>query len=136
MNQHFLHTLNGGSYGELLTKHYLELLGCTVQINDSQTLDGRRKSDLIVTGKTTNPVEVKTQYATARTGNVALEHQSIKTHSAPYTIHLVPYFYLIKREDELELIQVYPPVPGGDDGRRQSLIPLDSPDFKEKFKLL
>lgn len=122
--------LNVGQAGEILTEYYLR----DVHKKVVTPLPGfNRTGDLLVSSK---PVEVKIDITSAKSQNLAIEHRSLETHTADHIIYVLPRFYYIKREDLIWLSANpdFKQVNGGDDGRTQTLIPLNSEAFQKYFK--
>jgi hypothetical protein len=95
-----------------------------VQPNRATTLEGKQAYDAIDTyGKTW---EFKTDRKSVWTGFNFLEHIAIQHSQADYfIIFACGLTYILPRETVLELINVhYRVVPGGDDGRAGTLVPL------------
>src|SRR3990167_2336862 len=95
----------------------------------------------ILTGVESDPtayVEVKTDFLSAVTKNISIEHIALQKTKTTHFVLLETTPYLIKTAD-LEWLAYSPDfkqVSGGDDGRKQTLMPLNSNAFKEKFHLI
>lgn len=123
--------LKAGLQGEEIARIYLESLGHDVALNPGTELDSQRRGDLVVNGKW---VETKLDILASRTGNICIEHQSLKTHTAPYYIWCIPTFYKTTKVKLEHLVSVFPDrVKIGDDKRDGTLVPIDSSFFKETF---
>lgn len=132
MQDTFETKFKAGNQGEEIARVYLESLGHVV-ILGNQARDGvlRPESDLLVNGK---PVEVKLDILSAKTGNIVIEHQSLKTHTAPFYIYVLPTFYKTTKAKLEHLVASHPDkVKIGDDQRDGTLIKIDSEWFREHF---
>lgn len=141
----FEQKLKAGLQAERLVLTYLESLGHTVFLNDSldrsylQTtnpslLAQLRQGDMLVNGV---PVEIKLDILSAKTGNVVIEHQSLRTHTAPYYIYVLPTFYKTTKQKLEYLVDTFPDKkPIGDDGRIGTVVPINSSFFRETFTKL
>lgn len=127
--------LKAGIQGEEIAKVYLESLGHTVDLyipdHQATALGLLRAMDLRVNG---TPTEVKLDIMSAKTGNIVIEHQSLKTHTAPWYVWIVPTFYRISQKDLQFLVDTWPDkVKMGDDLRDGTKIPINSETFREHF---
>ncbi len=136
----FNQKLKAGLQGEEIARVYLESLGHKVSFHvelphnpalKPEALHILREADFHVNGK---PVEVKLDILSAKTGNICIEHQSLKTHTAPYYIWEVVTFYKTTRRKLEHLVASHPDkVSAGDDGRAATLVKIDSEWFRENF---
>ena len=93
-----------------------------------------RSHDLLVNGKA---VEIKTDIYSAKSGQLILEHQSLKTHTAPTILFVLPSFYWITRKNAQFIVDTWPDkLKIGDDLRDGTPVKLDSSNFKDYFKKL
>lgn len=131
----FQQKLVAGLQGEEIARVYLESLGHKVEDNlTPTTIYNLRTKDLIVNG---SPVEVKLDILSAKTGNIVIEHQSLKTHTAPFYIYVLPTFYKATKSGLEYLTEVFPDkVQMGDDGRTGTRVPIKSSFFEEVFTRL
>lgn len=127
----FTQKLDIGLAGEYLAQHYLE----NVLKHKVETTPGfNRHSDLLVNGK---PVEIKTDVYSAKSRQIVLEHQSLKTHTAPTILFILPSFYWITRKDAQFIVDTWPDVIKiGDDLRPGTPVKFNSTNFNQYFKCL
>lgn len=127
----FQEKLDVGLAGEYIAAHYIEnVLKKEVTLNSGFS----RSHDLLVNGKR---VEVKTDVYSAKSGQLVLEHQSLKTHTAPTLLFLIPTFYWITRKDAQFIVDTWPDtIIIGDDDRKGTPVKFNSSNFNEHFHLL
>jgi hypothetical protein len=91
--------------------------------NEENGLEGKRGFDLVDGyGKRW---EVKADRIWGHTGNVFFEHIAVQHSQADYFLILAGFAYILPRETVFNLIKgQYRVVPGGDDGRDGTLVPL------------
>lgn len=123
--------LEVGKDGEKIARHYFEsVLAQPVEI--STGFDRAKDITFLKSGKI---AELKTDVYAWKSGQIMIEGQSLKTHTAPSVIYLIPTFYWALRKD---LLAWYPRCQDiyqiGDDKREGKPLPISSPMFNEIFK--
>lgn len=98
--------------------------------------NGNNKAcDVYLKGQMGNiPLEVKTDWESIATGNVAIEPQTLNHTSSEYFIYLLPKPYIITTNELRQLYNLYPKTKGGDQSMPLALVPKT--DFYKSAKEL
>jgi hypothetical protein len=122
----FTANLTEAKRAELAAIELLKKRGSDAFLNPATDLAGLRKGDIIVKGQSgLFYIEVKTDFISAYSGNIALEHDSLWKSGSDWFLYALPTFYAAPLPQLKQLAKDENIVQGGDFYRAITLVPKD-----------